>query len=603
MQNCSLRLTAYDDDGETQLWQVSTDPGHSRPYLCEPEHYGEQEIDVVNGSATISQIEVVVIDRAQIQGEQDSGWITERIVDNGIGAIFGRRFKMERFIDDDTGYVIIADGPGGTPRLDESYAAYRWVIRDTRETERKLAAFTRSSRFGLFPFGLFEDQGWGDKGDGTFAFPAISAPARANVAYGALGNRVTFNMLDPSDQVLTQSVKDIALFTVTNPEFTVPPGSNEGEVGQFADLIIQWRLLGEGEDDWRTIVSPIYVSNIAGILPSLPVFFRTGVGDVTATVGDIIDRIVFSFRDTEEQPAESATVEFIVYYQGPISEDFPLHVEGITLGQFIKNIYDGVYSDRDSITGGIIPSGIRYDETELLTMTTPVRLRLTESVDDARDWIESRGYGPAGWSPALDNSLVISPVSQIPPTAFVGVPTINDTIAEPTSDWNAGERVVNVLSLEYPRWYAPDDPTLSESADGLVKRDIVIEYRDESSIARYGEKKIKYNGELFAAVGTNIGEQVVVSEDEIGRQLAADRNLYIFDRYKNGAQIISILVRRHFSSTLRPGSFVIVDLSWIPDYILRRRGGAFGGQVLAIREMDCAWRMMVIEEILPLTLS
>jgi len=66
MQNCSLRLTAYDDDGETQLWQVSTDPGHSRPYLCEPEHYGEQEIDVVNGSATISQIEVVVIDRAQI---------------------------------------------------------------------------------------------------------------------------------------------------------------------------------------------------------------------------------------------------------------------------------------------------------------------------------------------------------------------------------------------------------------------------------------------------------------------------------------------------------------------------------------------------------
>jgi hypothetical protein len=54
---------------------------------------------------------------------------------------------------------------------------------------------------------------------------------------------------------------------------------------------------------------------------------------------------------------------------------------------------------------------------------------------------------------------------------------------------------------------------------------------------------------------------------------------------------------------MRPGDWVNLGLSWIPDYILRVRGGAFGGQILAIRDVDCAWRILLIEEALPITVS
>src|SRR5690554_4672645 len=109
-RECSLVLQAFDDDRETVLWEVGTDPAHPNPYLCEPEHYGEQEIDVAAGAATISQIEVTVIDKPQIVGDQNSGWMSERLASGGTGAIHGRRFRLKRFINDEVGEVVIADG-------------------------------------------------------------------------------------------------------------------------------------------------------------------------------------------------------------------------------------------------------------------------------------------------------------------------------------------------------------------------------------------------------------------------------------------------------------------------------------------------------------
>ena len=71
----------------------------------------------------------------------------------------------------------------------------------------------------------------------------------------------------------------------------------------------------------------------------------------------------------------------------------------------------------------------------------------------------------------------------------------------------------------------------------------------------------------------------------------------------NGAQGVFIPVRRSFTSFLRAGDWVVIDLSWIPDYLTKRREGVFGGQILSIRDVDCAWRVLLIEEALPVIVS
>jgi len=140
-QECTLTLTLYDDDRISPRWEVGTSPGHPYPYLVQPERYQEQELDVAAGRSTIATVGVGVIDPAQIPGDQDGGWLTERLAALGLADIAGRRCRLLRFVDEATGYEVVADGPAGVPRLDPSYAAYTWEIRDTRDVERRLRLF------------------------------------------------------------------------------------------------------------------------------------------------------------------------------------------------------------------------------------------------------------------------------------------------------------------------------------------------------------------------------------------------------------------------------------------------------------------------------
>src|SRR5690606_11327014 len=95
------------------------------PYLLEPTNYGSQEVDFGEGRASIGQATVTVIDPAQTPGDQDSGWLTERLADDlGLGAIQGRRCLLRRWAGIAVGWVVIVDGPAGVPRMDASYAAY-----------------------------------------------------------------------------------------------------------------------------------------------------------------------------------------------------------------------------------------------------------------------------------------------------------------------------------------------------------------------------------------------------------------------------------------------------------------------------------------------
>jgi hypothetical protein len=353
-------------------------------------------------------------------------------------------------------------------------------------------------------------------------------------------------------------------------------------------------------------------------------------------------------------PAHNQDIEFTIIYVAPAPELADLNV-GITVGQLAKNVYDGVYALRGP-SGELVPMRVRYDEVALLAMTDLVRLRLSEPVEDARDFLESMIYAPTGWVPALDSDGAVSPVSQIAPSSTVSLPVINNEVTEPSSNWDAGQRIINILRFTYPRDFsfadadvsAYPDPPQSSPADPAEERQkvvksqsILLEYRDEVSIARHGEQALELDGHAFAAIGKlpliaaeatlppqlNIRPrggrlrpspvtsapvvrsgayvQPVTDDiaDEQGYQLAQLRQLHLHNRYSLGAPAFSANVMRTALPLLRAGSWVIVGLSWLPDYITQRRGLVALGQVLSLGDLDCAWRNVLIELVVPLAES
>jgi hypothetical protein len=236
-----------------------------------------------------------------------------------------------------------------------------------------------------------------------------------------------------------------------------------------------------------------------------------------------------------------------------------------------------------------VPTGIRYDEDALLAMKEPVLLRVTEPVKDIRDWAEQHIYAPLGYAPALDNDGRISPVNDEPD--YYDATIIDNEITEPVPDWAAGERVYNDLTYQYPRYFVPSAGTV-EAVDGILVRDVIVRYVDEQSIERHGEQVVDYDGIAFGAIGDG---GAAATGTERGAALAQGRYERVFLRYRGGAELIRVPVMREVSAHLRAGSWVACDLSWMPNTDIGRRGLLWGGQVIGVHDLDCAWRELLIE--------
>jgi len=607
---CVVILQVYEEDRETLAWEVGDYAEHPNPYLCVLENYGEQEIDVVNGAATIGQVEVVVIDRRQTEGDQDSGWLTERLASGGVGIIHGRRCRVIRYIDEDQGWVVIADGPASTPRMDESYSAYRWSVRDTRETERKVKAFSETNDCWVVPMGV--PDGFYEHTDLNGADQWLVPPVDPiwgtfelrTTSWGIPYGRVDCRHYWPSGPGAGNTVGEELVVTEQVGQDLTCDYNLQGDPYPFEmtwpDFEVLWRARGTS-DPW-TVVQPYnYVPPSGGhVQPDLAgPEYEAQLADGTEVIAVLGLIWLQGYQATGTFPTDGQEVEVAIRYKGSPSERYPYYVDGITTGQFLKKLYDGEYSRVDPVTGAFISTGIRYNEADLLQMTDPIHLRLTEAVDDARTWAEKLIYAPTGWCPALNNDGEISPVSQVPPDDLTGLTEINDAITEPSPDWDAGERIVNVLRFEYPRYYrvAIED---AMAIDLLEARDIELEYRSELSITNHAEKKVEYDGSAFSAPGDAGGSTIRGLTSEIGYLHAENRELYVFDRYKHGAASWSVPVMRDYTAMLRAGTWVTTDLSWLPDYLTQRRGQETGGQILAVHDVDCKWRILLIEEAFPL---
>lgn len=595
---CSLWLDIFDDDRETIAWSVTTDPvstdydeeyADPLPYLIDPMRYGEQSLDVAKGSASIGTVTVGVIDPARIANDKDSGWMTMK-----LSKVFGRRCRLRRYVDDVTSYVVIADGPADEPRLEPDFASYTWAIRDTRESERKIRAFVDlDPTTSAWPAGVREAFGM---------IPAV-APNVGTIMAGANVPVIAFDAywvssppaLDGSTVVDPAAVVSSDVEAAFLPTITVP--FTGLWVYTYDKLTILKRVTGS-MDPWTVSRAPFTASTFQRP-PEDAVLFTVRAGQLAD--GTPVRAIWRSPDSALTTPFWSGApldeFDVMLLLNGPPSKASPYHVDGLTAGEFAKNLYDGVYSPRGPLDA-LVPSGTRYDEAALLAMDTPLTLRLFEPITDGRDWLEKYLYSPQGMAPALDDQLLVSPVSQVGPEDDYDLPVINAAITEPGSSWGGGKRVVNILRFTYPRDYLPHGSIkATTTGDGLLERPIVLEFRDEVSIARHGDQLLEIDGRAFRAIGDDVGSAVDGDETaEVGYQLAQLRNTHVKGRYVKGAPNFPVTVMRSGTQGIRAGSFVAMDIPWLPDpYITGRRGLTGIAQVMGIAELDCAWREMSIE--------
>lgn len=628
LENCDLLLEVFNDDRETVRWSAATSFIYSNPFLVMPDRYAEQEIDPATGSATLGTVTCTIVDSPDEPGDQDGGFLTGKLAYQVIADIAGRRARLLRAIgEEDATLEVVIDGVAGTPRMDSSYAAFAFEIRDTREVERKIRCFDGSieSTNALFPYGVTEPYGLNPE-TGDYLLEAV-VPLTATFMQnpGDFPNVSTGSMdlsgIPGSDRTIPLSVFQAMTGQVVE-DGPIVFGVPQYQRVRFPNLTVLWRAAGSG-DPWSVI------DGAHLILDTKAAFLRYNLGVVTTDLGDGLvrlenlafgdDRIAPSginppaFPPDPEAalPAHGQSIDFLVLSGGPASNDNPFHIEGLTAGQFAKNVYDGVYSARDE-NGQIVPQGIRYDTAALLAMTEPIRLRVTEPITDARDWLEKYIYAPTGWIPALDRFGRISPVSQEPPDDIFGLPLIYDAITEPAPDWDAGDRIVNIVRFIHYRDYKPDDPENAETLDGLAVAKSpnaageIHEFQDPVShnIRLYGTQVLEFDGRAFRAIGDPQGRPVLEGglSAELGFQLATDRGTILLARYAFGAPVMVVNVRREFTPTLRAGSWVRVWLSWFPDYVTNRRGLICLAQIVALGDLDCVWRRVTMEQVVPLAL-
>lgn len=644
---CSLELTVYDDDRATILWKAGTSPDHDQPYLVEPDDYGSQEVDFAAGAATLGTVTVTVVDVAQSIGDQESGYVTGKLSRVGIPDLAGHRCRLVRFISEALGGVVVADGPAGTPTMDQSYAAFSWPIRDTRDAERKIKAFMTAEGLlmppsrpggtglnynrepygydpvtdtwlnyampplvGIFtrggPLGMDPTQSGSIALDGNPIDNVVLPDVNVDF-FEYVAGRVRDLIVEPGGTSWTtppqqasriQGTEGVAGIIAFRNHSDAPPEGREEDI-----LTVLWRdnvTKGDWHEIGRTWGIRYFAHNPIPTFPNLIL-----AGEESEDEGYFLVH-TFYFGDLSEIPdipEDGQEIELLVMARGPANKLHPFTLEGVTAGQFAKNVYDGVYSPRDA-NGELVPSQVRYDAAALLQMTDTVRMRLTEPVDDARDWLESHIYAPLGWAPALDNDGRVSPVSQVPPANTDGLAAITNENAEPAPSWNAGDRIINVLRLTYERDYPPLTEEEFETGDGLASKTVILEYVDEVSVGRFGRQVLELDGSAFRAIGRYpTGDPTVDTAHEMAYQLGTLRQRHIQNRYSLGAPSFELAVMRSAIPDVRAGSWVIVNLSWLPDYITRRRGLLCLGQVTSIGDLDCAWRKLLIEQVVPVDFS
>lgn len=601
------RLTIYGDDDETPLTVLTTDPAGDHPHLKHPGPMAESEIDLLRGRGHIGQENMEVVDVPTTPGDQSTGYLTSLLANAaGESALTGRRALHE--VDRGDGFVEVLDGVIWNITL-VRLPTYRIEIRDIRERERRRVLFEITNTATVVPRGVLG--GYGEPYPGAPGVDWLVPPTRPLVATFTLaGSRRGYfdfagetsgvkPLLVTPEIVLSDAQMEVLNDSTRDREVT-RPGTAVRSIRRFNRIAVLWRTSPGAYTEVRhpladtldAVLAPLGSKNFTYQRGQAQTLLRNGQRvEVT-----YLKRLSLVVEDGDESllPPEG-DVEVIIRYDGPVSGTWPLHIEGMTDGEFLQACYDGDFSNESP--------RIRYDETAVLGFERPMRARITEPVEDMRDWLEKNWYAPRGAAPAIIGGLVTPVRYEIPPEDEE-LPQLDATNCRPIPGWSHGiEDAVNVVSVKYRRDAAApylDDPLgVVGAGDRIVTREVEAVYRYQTSIDLIGEKPLEIETELFRSIAGPEGEPVSGDvTDEIGHQLASERAVQATDRFLYGGQRITCKAMRADSDVeaLRVGHWVLAAASWWPDYGTGERGANRLVQVVSRQDQDPAWTRLGLED-------
>lgn len=561
-----LRIWIRGDD--TTLWaECTTNPAGTNPYLIANEATAEEEADFVKGSAAISEVSLQILDKRTVAADQDTGWFTAKLAQNGFNAIIGGLAVWDEEVS--TGvWRVLMRGVCGAPALVDD-VTYSISIRDIRERERKKKGFRNVTTSTVLPPGTVN--GYGLRSDGSWLIPPVTP-----IAGHWAGNVIYIDDID------SDAVPHALLAT----ERKMRAASASG--GVFDKVKVSWRPAAGGS--WTHVENIPYEEGFLsegdiGTASYTPFFFtssgRTMLGGARTDV-EYITRVRMASTNPAELPDEEEDIEFYVSYVGEPSEDYPEHLEG-TFGEMLQTVCD--------------LHDIEYDSArmaDLVTGTPRGRVRITKVVDDIRAWIEKHLMRPMGLAPTLDEDFTLAPTSANLPDASVSLVAIgSSSIIDGDASWVHSDRRVNVIEFDiiYETWGA-DPLQENASGDGITEHRRTVPRRHEVAEDPHLEDIAKYDQDTVRQEPSRFDTFIEQNLPAHTNPILEHRRALLFDRYPVGAQVFEALVNGTVGDQLRVGTWASIAIPWLPDYTTLERGTNRIGQCFRrVRVDEKAWRV------------
>lgn len=584
-------LTVFDDDDTAELFDVSTDPLHARPYLKRPTGFPEQEVDFAKGTASIGQINVQVVDVPTDPLDQDTGYFTAQLAGAaGYSTLNGHRALLTE--DLGGGAATVLDGVIRSVRLLDTFTTYELELRDIRERERKAKAFTNTTSPSVFPRGVMDGYGVVT----TIPFAGVSftypiPPTQPLVAVYSSFSATRGAFKYESDQPNYQG-RQILTDVIREAFDSVAPVAAQPGVMIHNRFKVLWR---------DNVAGGAYteLEQLAFLHPDLP---EGGGQPVYVMLSRVGTRLVSVIRVNNEVtadtlPSDTQLCDVIVQYDGPPTKDWQHHIQDVTAGELLRNLYRGDHSDEDP--------RIRYDETALLALATRVRGRLSGPIEDLRAWAEKNVYPIVHAAPTLNGDGEISPVTYLLPDENESLTDLDDTNCRPTGGgWAHGsEDAVNLVKVTYKRDYRynPEEgdkiPEGTPLSDLILSRDVIVEHRIQDSIDLLGEQPLEVDSVLLTTVGSTEGGPFAGDTTlETGYQVAKRIQRMATDRFALGGQYFSLFSDRSVAAieAFVVGTWVTVSVSWMPDYGTQERNLNRLAQIVGRRNHDANWTHLTL---------